>query len=161
MDTSRISFGEMVAAGSGIALLMFMSAFKWFTVANDPTGLGDRNAWETFTVIDLVLFLVALAAIGMAAARASGVDLRALLPAPPGLLVGTAGVLACALIVFRLVVTPDLKIEYPGVTGGVEAAGGVVHRAVGIFLGLVASAGIAFGGFTGMKERAAGKVPRR
>ncbi len=150
----------MVAAGSGVALLMFMSAFKWFTVANDPTGLGDRNAWETFTVIDLVLFLVALAAVGMAVARGTGVDLRSL-PAPPGLLVAGAGVLACALILFRLLVTPDVQIEYPGVTGGVEAVGGVIHRAAGIFLGLVASAGIAFGGYTARKERESGRVRRR
>ncbi|MGH2743263.1 MAG: hypothetical protein ACREX8_08935 [Gammaproteobacteria bacterium] len=160
MDTSRISFGEMVAAASGIALLMFMSAFKWFTVANDPTGLGDRNAWETFTLIDLVLFLVALAAVGLAVARAARVDLRGL-PAPPGLLVAAGGALACALILLRLLVTPDLEIEYPGVTGSVEAVGGVVDRGIGIFLGLAAAAGIAFGGYTATKERASGKARRR
>jgi hypothetical protein len=149
----------MVAAGSGVALLLFMFV-NWFTVANDRTPAGQRNAWETFTAIDLVLFAVALAAIGMAIARGAGVDLRSL-PAPPGLLVALAGLLACGLIVFRLLVTPDLQIEYPGVSGSVEEVGGVVDRGVGIFLGLAASAGIAFGGSAGMRQRASGAVRRR
>jgi hypothetical protein len=155
VDTSRISFGEMVAAGSGFALLIFMSAVNWFNVVNDPTGAGKRNAWETFTTIDLILFLVALVAIGMAVARGTGADLRSL-PVPPGLILAGAGLLACALITYRLLVTPDLQIQYPGVTGSVEEVGGVVHRSIGIFLGLIASAGIAFGGFTAMGERPSG-----
>jgi hypothetical protein len=159
LNTSRISFGEMVAAGSGIALFLIMFAFKWFTVANDPTGLGDSNAWQAFTVIDLVLFLVALLPVGLALARGAGVDLRSL-PGRPDLLVASAGALACALILFRLLDVPDLKVEYQGVTESGEEIGGV-DRGVGIYLGLIASAGIAVGGYTAMRERAAGRVRRR
>ena len=158
MDTSRISFGEIVAAGSGIALLMFMLFFKWFSASNDPSGTGDRNAWETFTAIDLVLALVAVIAVGIAVARGAGVDLRSL-PVKPWLLVAVAGVLACALIVYRLLVTPDLQLQYPGVTE--SADGGVVDRGIGIYLGLAASAGIVFGGVAAKKERESRRVRRR
>jgi hypothetical protein len=160
VDTSRISFGDMVAAGSGIALLLFMSGVNWFSVANDPTGVGDRNAWEAFSAIDLVLFLVALTAIAIPIAKGARANLRSL-PVSPDWIVAGAGILACVLIVFRLLVTPDLEIQYPGVSGSVEEVGGVVDRSIGIFLGLVASAGIVFGGYTAMRERASRAAHRR
>jgi hypothetical protein len=150
----------MVAAGSGIALLLFMSGVNWFSVANDPTGVGDRNAWEAFSVIDLLLFLVALTAIAIPIAKAARVNLRSL-PTSPEWIVTGAGILACALILFRLLVTPDLQIQYPGVSGSVEEVGGVVDRAIGIFLGMIASAGIVFGGYAAMRERAARAAQRR
>jgi hypothetical protein len=159
VDTTRISYGEMVAAGSALALLVFMST-NWYKVANDPTGIGDRNAWEAFAAIDLALFLVVLVAIGVAVARGTGADLRSL-PARPGLIVAGAGLVACGLIVFRLLVTPDLQIQYPGVSGSVEEVGGVVDRGAGIYLALVASVGIVLGGYAATREHASGRPRRR
>jgi hypothetical protein len=52
------------------------------------------------------------------------------------------------LILFRLIIVPDGSIDVEGVDLG---------RKVGIFLGLIAAAGITFGGWTAMNERASGQ----
>jgi len=149
----------MVAAASGVLLFLFMSV-NWFTVSNDPTAAGRRSAWETFSLIDLALFAIALTAVGIAIARGAGADFRSL-PVSSGLLVGALGLIACGLIVFRLFVTPDLQIDYGGASpDSVEERGGVVDRDAGIYLGLAASVGILVGGFASLRERAR-RTPRR
>lgn len=153
MDTSRISFGEMVAGASGLALFVFMF-FPWYGIKTKFEGLGDieavnGNAWEFFSFIDILLFLVVVVAVGMAVARAAGA-MPANLPAPPGTIVAAAGALAVLLILFRLVSVPD-----PAITGDAVD----LSRKIGIFLGLIAAAGIAFGGYTAMNERASGQAP--
>lgn len=156
-----MSVGEIVAAASAVALLLFMSAVNWFTVTNDPTPTGRRNAWETFSAIDLLLFLVALVVIGMAIARSAGADLREL-PLKPRVILAGLGLLACGLIVFRLVSTPDLQIDYGGEAPvDVEERGGVVEREVGIYLGLAASAGIVLGALLTTRRWQPGAPSRR
>ena len=150
MDTSRISFGEMVAAASGVALFIFMF-LPWYGVEDVE---GSLNAWEALSFIDIVLFLVVVVAVGVAVARA-GNNMPSDLPAPPGTIVMLAGALAVLLIVFRLIVTPDLG-------GDVAEAFNVevdTTRKIGIFLALIAAAGIAFGGYTATNERAEGTAP--
>ena len=153
MDTSRISFGEMVAGASGLALCIVMF-FPWYGIKAEFEGLGDieganANAWEIFSFIDILLFLVALVAIGMALARAAGA-MPADLPAPAGMIVAVAGAVAVLLILFRLISAPD-----PEFTGDSVDLG----RKIGIFLGLIAALGITFGGYTAMNERATGEAP--
>ena len=150
MDTSKISFGEMVAGASGLALFIVMF-FPWYGIKTEFEGLGDvegvnGNAWESFSFIDIILFLVIVLAVGMAAARAAGA-MPSGLPAPAGTIVAAAGALAVLLILFRLVSAPD-----PG-----DAVD--LSRKIGIFLGLIAAAGIAFGGYTASNERASGTAP--
>jgi len=153
VDTSRISFGEMVAGASGVALFIFMF-FPWYGIKTEFEGLGaiegvNGNAWESFGFIDIILFLVVLLAVGMAVARAAGA-MPSELPAPAGMIVAIAGVLAVLLILFRLISAPD-----PEITGDAVD----LSRKIGIFLGLIAAAGIAFGGYTAMNERATGQAP--
>ena len=74
------------------------------------------------------------------------------LPAPPGLIIAAAGVLALLLVLFRLIDTPGE--DFSGF--GVEAD---ITRKFGVFLGLLAAAGITFGGWTAMNERASGQAP--
>ena len=153
MDTSKISFGEMVAGASGLALFIVMF-FPWYGIKTEFEGLGDiegvnGNAWESFSFIDIILFLVIVLAVGMAVARAAGA-MPSGLPAPAGTIVAAAGALAVLLILFRLVSTPD-----PDITGDAVD----LSRKIGIFLGLIAAAGIAFGGYTASNERAGGQAP--
>ena len=54
------------------------------------------------------------------------------------------------LILFRLIVIPDGDVDVDGVD---------FSRKIGIFLGLIAAAGITFGGWTAMNERASGQAP--
>lgn len=150
MDTSRISFGEMIAGVSALALFIFM-LLPWYGVSAD-IGVGSisdsASAWEVFSFVDILLFLVILVTVGLVAARAAGAVPD--LPQPPGLIVAGAGAFAVLLIVFRLIVIPD---------GDLDVAGVDFSRKIGIFLGLIAAAGITFGGWTAMNERASGQAP--
>ncbi len=152
VDTSRISFGEMVAGASGLALFIFMF-FPWYGIKTefDLGGFegAQGNAWEFFSFIDIILLLVILLAVGMALVRAAGA-MPSDLPVPAGMIVAAAGALAVLLILFRLISAPD-----PAITG--EAVD--LSRKAGIFLGLIAAAGIAFGGYMAMKERPTGQGP--
>jgi hypothetical protein len=154
VDTSRISFGEMVAAASGLALFLFMF-LPWYGVDVKGASLGietpSATAWEAFSFIDVLLFLVCAVAIGAAVLRA--MDAMPELPAPVGQIVAAAGALAVILILFRL-------IDTPGETGSFGGIDFDVTRKIGIFLGLIAAGGVAFGGYTQMNEPARGAAPR-
>jgi len=146
VDTSRISFGEMVAGASAVALLIFMF-LPWYGVSTDVPGFEasvNANAWEAFGFIDILLFLVILVTLGLVGARAMG-NVPTGLPAPLGLIVAIAGAIALVLIVFRIISIPGPDVDIQGVEFG---------RKIGIFLGLIAAGGITFGGYTAMNERA-------
>lgn len=146
VDASRLSFGERVAGGSGLALFIFMF-FPWYGV-DIGIGSDDFSAWTAFDFIDLLLFLAAAIAIGMAVARAAGA-MPPNLPAPPGMIVAGAGALAALLILYRIIELPGPDVE------AVE-----IGRKIGVYLGLLAALGIAFGGFTAMNERTPSRRPR-
>lgn len=149
MDTSKISFGEMIAGAAGVVLLIVMF-FPWYGASVNLGGVSagaNVSAWEAFSFVDILLFLVVLVAVGLAIARATG--RMPDLPQPPGLIVAAAGALAVILILFRLLVVPD---------GGISGVDVDISRKFGAFLGLIAAAGIAFGGWTAMNERASGQA---
>ena len=150
MDTSRISFGEMVAAASGLALIVVMF-LPWYGAEFE--GVSDSaSAWETMSFIDILLLIAALLAVAVAVARAAGM-MPADLPAPPGQIVAGAGAIAVLLVLFRLLDIPEPE--------GADILGDQVDfsRKIGAFLGLIAAGGIAYGGYTAMNERASGAAP--
>lgn len=143
MDNLRT--GEKIAGASGVALILIMFIFDWFSVSAEG-GVGPSfggNAWEVFGGIDIVLFLAALAGIGLAimAASQSQVDI------PVALSAITAGLggLATLLVIYRIIDPPD------GGFGDVID----VSRSIGVFLGLIAAAGITYGGWVAMQEEGA------
>lgn len=149
MDTSRISFGEMVAGVSGLVLFVAMF-LPWYQVEVDARVLEASdtiNAWDSFRVVDILLVLVLLVAVGMAVVRAAGA-MPAQLPFPPGGVVAAAGALAILLILFRIVSLPGPDIEVEEID---------IDRQIGIFLALLAAIGITFGGYTAMNERVSGR----
>jgi hypothetical protein len=148
LDTSKLSTGDLIAGTSGVALLVFMF-LPWYGVDVNVAGVGsasgDANAWQALSFIDILLFLVALAAIAYAVTRATG----SLPPdMPAAMAVAGAGGLAVLLILFRIIdlPTPDL----PDILDDSVDFG----RKIGIFLALIAAAGIAYGGW-----RSAGEAP--
>ncbi len=148
MDSSRISFGEMVAGIAAGALFIFM-LFPWYgssaQVSGGKIAGGNANAWQAFSIIDILLFLVIVVTLGLVVARAADA-IPADLPAPAGLIIAVAGGVAVLLILFRLINTPG-----EDVTGfGVQVD---VGRKLGVFLGLIAAAAISFGGYTAKNER--------
>jgi len=149
VDASRIRFGEMVAGVAAGALFIFMF-FPWYGASAQVSGgkvsVPSANAWQAFSFIDVLLFLVVAVTVGLVLARAADA-IPPNLPAPAGLIVAAAGGLAVLLILFRLVFTPGEDV----VGFGVQVE---VGRKIGVFLGLLAAAAIAFGGYTAMNERA-------
>ncbi len=74
MDVNRLNTGEKLAGAAGIALLLIMFIFDWFTV-DVGGGFADisvgGNAWETMELIRFILLLAAFAGIALAIAAAS------------------------------------------------------------------------------------------
>jgi hypothetical protein len=148
MDVSRLRTGELVAGVSGIALFIFMF-LPWFgfdlggAASDIAENLGvnvevdvpdaNFNAWESFDFIDLVLFLTALVAVGLAVATAMSATPN--LPVAASAITAGLGILATALVIYR-VIDPV----------------GDADRKVGLFLGLIAAAGVAVGGWMAMQE---------
>ncbi|HEY0633125.1 MAG TPA: hypothetical protein VGC98_13800, partial [Thermoleophilaceae bacterium] len=66
-DTTRIRFGEMIAAAAGLVLIISLF-LEWYTVdvkgftGNLPTVTG----WKALGFIDILLFLIGVIAIAAA-----------------------------------------------------------------------------------------------
>ncbi|HYH62800.1 MAG TPA: hypothetical protein VD766_13110, partial [Solirubrobacterales bacterium] len=94
----------------------------------------SANAWESFDFTDLILMLAILAALALAAIAATSTQVN--LPVAMSALVTGLGALATLLVLYRLIDPPADGID----------------RAFGIFIGLIAAGGIAYGGWRAMEE---------
>ncbi|MGH2953638.1 MAG: hypothetical protein ACRDK9_06400 [Solirubrobacterales bacterium] len=144
MDTSKLRTGELIAGVAAVALFIIMF-LPWFgfdvgggDVAED-LGIAtaevsaDFNAWESFDFIDLVLLLTVIVAVGLAVATALSQTVS--LPVAASALTAGLGILSTLLILYRI-------IDPPGDT----------DREFWVFVGLVAAAAIAYGGWRSMQE---------
>jgi hypothetical protein len=146
MDFSRVRTGELIAGISGAALFIFMF-FSWFGIEGGTIGgvqfqvpvEGSANAWESFDFIDIVLLLAVIAAIGLMVLSASQASVN--LPVAASAITAGLGILATLLVLYRVIDPPDFGVE------GLD-----VGRKIGVFLGLIASAGIGAGGWLAMQE---------
>jgi hypothetical protein len=96
----------------------------------------DATAWQAFSVTDIVMAAAALTAISVGVVVLFRLSVS--YPVAGSSVAGGLGVVALILIVIRL-------IDPPG--------GGDVGREIGAWLGLIAAAGVALGGYLGMQER--------
>jgi hypothetical protein len=150
MDTTKIRFGEAVAAGS--ALLLFIIMFlPWYgytvkgTASLGISASANRSAWQAYGFIDLILFITIIAAVGMAVL--SMTQRSAALPISASVVVVILGGISVLLILFRIVSKPDYC------KGGVCASDALdISLKYGIFLGLITAGGIAAGAFLAMRE---------
>ena len=150
MDFTRLNQGEKVAGVSGILLILIMFIFKWFGLkfsggagAFAVSVEGSRNAWGSYGFIDIVLFITALAAIGLALLAASEGDVG--LPVAASAIVAGLGLLSVVLVIISIISPPDFGVDVSGV--------GIDHtRKLGVWLGLIASAAVALGGYLAMQE---------
>jgi hypothetical protein len=167
MNTQDIGRGTLIAAASAIALLIFMF-FAWYGVDSITASgggfeqeiTGDQidqlggdvdtsaSAWKAFSLIDILLLITIIGVVGLAVARAMGTRLD--LPVAPSALIAGLGGIAFLLILFRLLVAPDAVGDAP-LPEGVEVEADL-SRKIGIFLGLLAAAGMAIGGWLAMQE---------
>jgi hypothetical protein len=150
MDLNRLTQGEKIAGVSAILLFIFMF-FDWYSVT--ISGIAQTvsvegsggNAWDTLDFIPIVLLITIIATVANAAIEASESDIET--PVHGGTVITVLGAISFLLILFRIIDTPTFA-SY----GGVSADGSVEF---GIFLSLIAAAGIGFGGYRAMQEEGA------
>ena len=154
MDTNNLGRGAMIAGISGVLLFIFMF-FSWFgapdevnDVIQQSQQLGEQlgintdavadvdttaNAWQSFDFIDLILLVAVIVSVGLALMTLMGAS--ASLPVAGSALTCGIGALALLLVLYRVIDPPENA-----------------SREIGVFLGLLATAGITAGGYLGMQE---------
>lgn len=142
MDLSKLTTGDKVIAGSGIALFIF-SFFPWFGI---DIGFGSysESAWDDFLPILAVLLGIALVVL-LGLVKFSTVRLPSL-PLPLNQLFLIGGVIVFALLLLKLLI-------------GGEEQGIDLDRRIGVFLGVLAGAGMAVGGWLKSQEPADAGAP--
>ncbi len=141
MDVDRLSTGEKIAGVSAILLFVFMF-FDWFTVSasNGFVSLSvGGSAWDALDVIPIILMIAIVAAVGVAVIRLTDAVFEPSISINS--VVAVLGGISVLLILYRIISPPDSGVD------GIN-----VDPAVGIFLGLIAAAGIAYGGYRAMQE---------
>jgi hypothetical protein len=162
MDTSRIGQGQMIAAVAAIVLFIVMF-LSWYSVEgfDDETqaqaeaaielaeeqgiavpddardavdSAGSISAWDAFDIIKIIMLLTIIAAIALAAIAATRTEVN--LPVALSAVVAGLGILTTVLVLYRVIDPPAEGLD----------------RSYGVFLGLVASAAIAYGGWRAMED---------
>ena len=141
----------MIAGISGALLFIFMF-FSWYgsgsefaqqiEQAEEALGVDASiegldttvNAWQAFDFTDLILLLAVLVSVGLAVMTLAGASSG--LPVAGSALTCGVGVLAFLFVLYRTLDPPIDDAE----------------REIGLWLGLLATAGIAVGGYLGMQE---------
>jgi hypothetical protein len=121
----KVRTGELVAAAAGVLLAIAMF-LPWYGLRGRAATI---TAWEAFSVVDLVLALVAVLAIALLVVQVAGRG-----PAGPvalGVITGTLSLVAVVLVAFRI-------LDQPGPNEFVTVRAGA-------WLGLLATVLIAVG----------------
>jgi hypothetical protein len=148
MDTSKLTTGDIIAGVGGIVLLISLF-LPWYGASVDVAGFSaseSASGWKALGFIDILLFLISVAAIAIVAARAAGA-LPADIPAPVILL--GLGALAVVLVLFRII---DIPVE-GDVPDEVD-----LSRKIGVFIALISAAAVTYGGWRTNSETPAGRM---
>jgi hypothetical protein len=155
MDLRRLRAGEWIMGASGLLLLVALF-LPWYELGEGfvagPADVLDAHAsaWDSFTILDVLLALGALAAIAVVVVTA----LEAVPAVPIALqsLVTLVAVLLLLLVLFRIADPPDVTFlestDAPGARADVQD----VDRAAGAWLGLVGVLGMTAGGLIAMRD---------
>jgi hypothetical protein len=137
---SKVTPGELIAGAGGVLLIisLFLDWVSGVTLPAANISVGGGNAFDVFSGMDIIMLIVGIAAIGLAGAaalEASGLPANAAL-----------GVSVLGLITFGWALGWDLEFSDAG---------------IGAWLGLVAAAAIAYGGFQASQESVSTTPPPR
>jgi len=134
MDLNKLTTGDKVLAGSGIALLIF-SFLQWFNF-----GDTSHSGWH-YVLTGIVPTLIGLLLVGYVVATKllDGVDLPDLPVGWPLVVLGLAS-LAALLVILRLLI------------GGDDNGADTLDRSYGLFLATLAAIGLAAGAFLKFQE---------
>ncbi len=138
MDLDRLGIGEKIVGASAVLLFIFMF-FDWFEASVSGGGASvseGANAWDALDNIPIVLVIAILVALGMVAIKLFEVAWEP--PFPPSIVAGVLSALSLILILYRI-------IDTPGEGGSFGSISVDVSPAFGIFLALIAAAGMTYG----------------
>jgi uncharacterized membrane protein YfcA len=145
MSRSSTDTGYAVAGISGFALILIMLLFAWFGF---PRAAGI-DAFKAFH--DWVLFFLLFAAFaGMALALVGATGSRVDLPVTLSAVTTALGVIAFVILLIYLISPPSYSVTGFGSVS--------LDRKVGIWLGLIATVGVALGGYMAMQEEGTAAV---
>ncbi len=141
----RVHSGELISATSALLLVPIIFALEWFGKVGIPalrrSGLtGSENAWNGMTLVRWLMLATILLALGSvvlhASQRSHGTRTATGVP------VAAFGTLLALAVGYRVLLVPP-------------SADSVVDVKLGAFLGLLATIGIALGGFESAREERA------
>jgi hypothetical protein len=144
MDFTVLNRGERIAGVSAVLLILIMFIFDWFG-PKGATEFGGFDAWQSYGLTDIILFITALLAIALAVIAASGDELG--LPVALSSIVTALGIISVILVIISIISPPSQDV--PDVLGGGSVDTSVK---VGVFLGLIAAMGVTAGGWLAMQE---------
>jgi hypothetical protein len=152
MKLNRLDRGEMVAAIAAIVLFVSMFLDWYGSEIKDESFteinlffMPGGNAWQTLDLIPVILVVTVAVTIVFTQMALSGSGWEPTIR--PSAAVTVLGGVSFLLILLRIVVPPDFE----------EVVGYDFHTTLkpGIFVALVAAAGVAVGGFRAMGRRGA------
>jgi drug/metabolite transporter (DMT)-like permease len=129
----RLRDGDWIAGAGGIALLASLF-LGWYSGA---------SAWQAFSVLDVVLALLALVPLGLVATQATRESPS--LPVAFSVLTTVTGALATLLVLYRI-------LNQPGPNDAVDVEAGA-------WIGLAAAVAVAGGGWRSMRVEAMPGMP--
>jgi hypothetical protein len=129
MDLRRLRAGEWIAALSGTALLVALF-LPWYEL----DGGRAASAWEALAAVDIVLAVIAVAAVALLLVTA-GQRVPAV-PIALDALIALGGLAAAVLVIVRALNLPD----------------GIAGREWALWLGLAASLGVLAGGALAIRD---------
>ena len=141
MDLSKLTTGDKMILGGGLAYLIFMF-FPWYGI--DVFGVSySSSGWDYFLGGILPLILIAIMCSHVLVSAFSDTEL----PEPPvpwaQVHLGT-GIVAAALVVLRLIIPSD---DYGNIDTGVN-----LDRTFGLILAVIAAILVAVGGVKKSQE---------
>jgi multisubunit Na+/H+ antiporter MnhB subunit len=131
MELNRLRQGDLIAGVGGVALLAVMF-LEWYGAG----GAVARNAWEAFSITDLILALTAVSGIALAVITAT--RRSPALPVALSVITATLGALATLLVFYRI-------LNQPGPNEFVDVK-------LGAFLGFLSVLAIAIGGWLATRD---------
>jgi UDP-N-acetylmuramyl pentapeptide phosphotransferase/UDP-N-acetylglucosamine-1-phosphate transferase len=123
VDLRRLRHGEWIAGVSGAVLLVSLF-LDWYSAGG---GAVTANAWESFSVTDVVLAVAAL--FGLAVAVGAATQRSAAVPTTVGSLAVPVAFVAAIVVVIHALSLPD----------------GADGREIGLYIGVVATLGVLIG----------------
>jgi hypothetical protein len=148
-DISRLRRSDQIIGGSAIAFFIFLFFFKWYGVSSNVSSFAgvnvnvSKSGWSVFTNSRWIWLLTIIVAIGAVVVVAGQLKLET--PVKPSVLVAGLGALSAITILYRIIHHPTASAS----VGNFHASAGIK---IGIWLGLIAAAGVAYGGYLAMRD---------